>query len=82
MNVTIKFMSSLMTYSPQGADAAGFELDLEQSVTPHQIVERYRIPLDQVRVMMVNGVFLPPEKRDNALQDGDVLSVWPVIQGG
>ena len=81
MKVTVKFFSSLMEYLP--ADAADNAVDIVQAgpVSPNQVLERYKIPEAEVQTMMVNGVFLPPAKRDDPLSDGDTLTVWPALQG-
>jgi sulfur carrier protein ThiS len=40
------------------------------------------VPLGQVHLVLVNGVFVPPSVRDNPLSEGDELAVWPAVAGG
>ena len=82
MKVTIKFFSSLMEYLPANATDNSVEIVQASPVSPNQVLERYKIPEGEVQTMMINGVFLPPEKRDEPLSDGDTLTVWPALQGG
>ncbi len=82
MNITVKLFSSLMEYLPGDVDGNTLELSFNDDQTPHQIVDRYKVPREEVQMMMLNGVFLPEEQRDETLKDGDTLSVWPTIQGG
>lgn len=82
MKVTVKLFSSLMEYLPMGTSGNAIELIENSPLTPTDIMTRLKVPKMEVRTMMLNGTFLPEQERHKALQDGDVLSVWPVIQGG
>ena len=82
MNITLKLFSGLAEYLPPEAEGNALAVSAPASLTPHQLLDRYRLPHLEARVMMVNGAFLPPEQRDSPLRDGDVVSVWPSIQGG
>lgn len=82
VNITIKFFSSLMEYLPDTVDGNAIELTVSDTQTPNQLLDRYKVPREEAQMMMRNGVFMPIEERGNALQEGDVLSIWPTIQGG
>ena len=82
MKVTVKFFSSLMEYLPADAVDNSVEIVQGSPVSPNHVLERYKIPEAEVQTMMVNGVFLPPDKRGDPLSDGDTLTVWPALQGG
>ncbi len=82
MKVTVKFFSSLMEYLPPGTDDNTVELTGREALTPRQIIGRFSVPEAEVRTMMKNGTFLPEASRDIPLEDGDVLTVWPAMQGG
>lgn len=85
MSITMKLFSGLVEYLPPEAvgNALQVSISLESPIpTPHILIDKYRLPRKEAQVVMVNGKFVPPEKRDIPLQDGDVMSVWPSIQGG
>ena len=84
MKVTLKLFSGLMEYLPPEADGNALEVSAPASAPPtaHALIDRCRLPREQAKVVLRNGEFLPPEERDRPLQDGDVIAVWPSIQGG
>lgn len=82
MKITIKLFSNLLEYLPKDADGNQVELSLAPGTTANQAVAMLGVPRAEVRTVMKNGAFLAEDKRDKALQDGDVLTVWPAIQGG
>ncbi|MCY4149061.1 MAG: MoaD/ThiS family protein [Gammaproteobacteria bacterium] len=82
MKITVKLFSSLMEFLPPGTSGNTIELIENSPPTPTDIIERLKVPKADVKTMMLNGTFLPEQERNKALQDGDVLSVWPAIQGG
>ncbi len=82
MKITLKLFAGLTEYLPPQADGNAVEVAAHAPVTPHMLIDRYRLPRVDARVVMVNGEYLAAEKRDLPLQDGDVMSVWPSIQGG
>ena len=48
-----------------------------------QTIEPFGLPMKLVHLVLVNGVFVPPEERaTRQLADGDVLAIWPPIAGG
>ncbi len=71
-----------MEYLPDTADGNAIELTVSDTQTPNQLLERYKVPREEAQMMMCNGVFLPVEARSQPLREGDVLSIWPTIQGG
>ncbi len=71
-----------MEHLPPGSSGNTIELIENSPLTPTDIMERLKVPKTEVRTMMLNGTFLPEQERRKALQDGDVLSLWPAIQGG
>ena len=82
MKLTVKLMSSLMEYLPANAQGSSVSLVLPDTTSAFDLVSRFKIPLESVQVIMLNGEFLPEEKRAQSLSDGDIVSVWPSIQGG
>ncbi|MYJ51307.1 MAG: MoaD/ThiS family protein [Gammaproteobacteria bacterium] len=82
VKVTVKLFSSLMENLPPGTTGNSLELIEKSPPTPIEVMMRLKVPTAEVRTMMLNGTFLREEDRDKPLNDGDVLSVWPAIQGG
>lgn len=81
MKITLKLFADLDEYLP--ADARGNAVEVEaQEITANAVLARYKLPPAAIRVVMLNGNFLPEDQRDAQLQDGDVLAAWPTIQGG
>ena len=82
MNITVKFFSSLMDYLPDEVDGNAVEVSSGAALSANAVLARFKVPAAEVRTVMKNGTFLPEDERDDPLADGDVLTVWPAIQGG
>ena len=83
MRIHFELYASLMRYLPAQADRHRVTVEVPAEVTPHQLLERFGIPRDEARLVVLNGVFVPPSARDSArLREGDVLAVWPPVAGG
>ena len=82
MKIKVKLFANLMEYLPANTDGNSVELTVTDSATIHNIIDKIGIPREEVQIIMTNGEFCPQENRDTALSDGDVVSVWPSIQGG
>jgi len=58
-------------------------LPLTEGSTITQVIEPFGLPPKLVHLVLVNGKYIAPEQRATlALQDGDVLAIWPPIAGG
>jgi len=82
MNVTFKLYASLSEYLPPGSIDQQIKVDVAENTTPVMLLERYGVPLTEVHLVLVNGVFIPPSERNNPLAEGDQLAVWPAVAGG
>ncbi len=82
MRVTFKLYASLTEHLPAGADGHQAVLEVPDDTSPVQLLERHGVPLAQVHLVLVNGVFVPPGERERPLTDGDELAVWPAVAGG
>lgn len=83
MNITVKLFAGLRRYIPDGIGREGMVLTLPPSSTPHQVLDRLNVPRREAHLLLINGVFIEPEKREQAVfRDGDVLAVWPPVAGG
>ncbi len=82
MHLKLKLFSSLMEYLPANAEGNSVTLNLSGDISCHNLLDRYKIPRDIIQVIMVNGEFASTEARELPLSEGDIISVWPAIQGG
>lgn len=82
MILTFKLYASLSEYLPHGSHDQQIKVDVAEDTTPVMLLERYGVPLTEVHLVLVNGVFVPPSERNNPLSEGDQLAVWPAVAGG
>lgn len=84
MKVALKLYATLSDYLPVAARQNNrLDLEVEPGTTPAMLIERHALPLKLCHLVLINGVFVPPEARATcALVDGDVLAIWPPIAGG
>ena len=84
MNITFKLFATLTDYLPAEARRSNqVTLDVAQDASISQIIEPYGMPPKLVHLVLVNGKYIEPAQRaSHALQEGDVLAIWPPIAGG
>jgi sulfur carrier protein ThiS len=80
MQITIRLLASYRHYLPEGLDPqVGYSLTVEPGVTIGQVLDELPIPADGLCTFLVNGRHAV---RDQILQEGDALSVFPAVGGG
>lgn len=82
MKLTFKLYASLTRYMPVGSEGHQIDIQVPEGTTPVQVLEQHGVPIAQIHLVLRNGVFVPPSERDNALEEGDELAVWPAVAGG
>ncbi|CCE22468.1 MoaD/ThiS family protein [Methylotuvimicrobium alcaliphilum] len=83
MKITVKLFAGLRRYLPTGTTSEGLIMALSEAESPHQVLERFNLPRNQVHLLLINGIFIEPVDRDRPiLKEGDVLAVWPPVAGG
>jgi sulfur carrier protein ThiS len=88
MRITLKLYAMLSDHLPVEADGQkrnGNELPLivPEDTTVQGVIDRYRLPPKLVHLVLVNGVYVPPQARAAlVLAANDELAIWPPIAGG
>ena len=84
LHVTLKLYASLIDYlPPEVRSTHRLPLTLPAGTTIADVIGRQNLPLKLCHLVLVNGVYVPPaERATRALDDDDVLAIWPPIAGG
>src|SRR5271166_4439584 len=84
IRVTLKLYASLTPYLPEAfrkGHAMPMVVDAEATIA--SIVAPLGMPPALVKLVVLNGVFVPPSERAvKKFADGDVLAIWPPVAGG
>jgi molybdopterin converting factor small subunit len=79
VRVEIHLFATLTSYLPPGAREGIASIEVPDTSTVRDVVQRLGIPVDLERVTLVNGGDATPERR---LSPGDVVTVFPPLSGG
>lgn len=79
MRVSVRLYATLGRYRPGKASPAPFEVDLPQDATVECLLRAIGLPVEEARVVFVNGRARPGDWR---LACGDRIGVFPPIGGG
>lgn len=84
MKITFKLYATLQDRLPAGAVRNAVTIEVPESVSLNDIIDRYQVPRELAHLVLVNGVFHCLEDRDTPgmLKDNDVLAIWPPVAGG
>lgn len=83
MDVTIKLYASLGIYLPDHAVKNEAVVTVDDGTSVEALIDRYNVPREERHLVLLNGVFQPPNLRDTALlKEGDAVAVWPPVAGG
>lgn len=83
MRITVKLYATLADYLPAGTRNNAVERDVADGSSIRDVLAPFALPEKLTHLVLVNGVFVPPgERATHALQEADVLAVWPPIAGG
>lgn len=83
MQIQFKLYATLADLLPAGAVNNMVTLDVEPDVTPHQLIDQFKVPRPKAHLVLINGIYIEPENRDDALlKPGDTLIIFPAVAGG
>ncbi|MDE0095601.1 MAG: MoaD/ThiS family protein [Gammaproteobacteria bacterium] len=82
MKVELKLFATLMPYLPPGAKKNAVTVEVEPGCTMNQLISRYRVPREEVHLVLLNGHFVNENGRGAPLREGDTLAIWPPVAGG
>jgi len=79
MNIRVKLFATLSRYPGNGAPGVPFEIELSDGTTLADLVDRLKLPHEEVKVFFVNGRARPA---DWPLEAGDEVGIFPLVAGG
>lgn len=80
MQITIRLLASYRCYLPEGHDEqGGFAVEVQPGTTVRDALQSLPIPAADGCTFFLNGLH---GRRDQTLQAGDVLTVFPAAGGG
>ena len=80
MQITVRLLASYRQYLPEDHDAqAGYQLQVPPGAQVSDALAELPIPPGDLFTFFVNGRHA---QRDQVLQAGDILSVFPAVGGG
>lgn len=84
IHVTLKLYASLTQYLPEAfRKSHAMPLEVDETATIESLVAPLGMPPALVKLVVLNGVFVPPSQRATTrFAEGDVLAIWPPVAGG
>jgi len=84
IRMTLKLYASLTPYLPEACRKNhAMPIEVDPTATIDSVVAPLGMPPTLVKLVVLNGVFVPPgERATRHFTDGDVLAIWPPVAGG
>jgi sulfur carrier protein ThiS len=79
MQVRVKLFASLCRYFSDAAPGIPFEMEVPEGTTVAALVDRLKLPREEVKVFFVNGRARPI---DCSLEPDDDVGIFPLVAGG
>jgi sulfur carrier protein len=79
MEIEVKLFATLRDFLPEGSSRFSCRMEIDGKTRVLDILLKLKIPEEMPKIILVNGVH---GKKDQVLNDGDVLSVFPPVAGG
>ena len=82
MKITLKLYGGLEKYLPENSSKNQSFIEIRDSASVEHTLNNQGIPLEECKIVMVNGIHIMPEERaDKILSDSDSVAVWPQSTG-
>ena len=76
MKITLKLYAGLSQYLPENAVGNEAEIMIDPELDLQGVLDCYGIPSEQIFLVLVNGVYVPPDDREGyMLSELDALAV-------
>lgn len=83
MKLRVKLYASLKPYLPEGTAKNEADIEIPEGASVQSVLDSFNMPEGLYKLVLVNGVFIPPEVRANrGFVESDILAVWPPVAGG
>ncbi|MEE9326297.1 MAG: MoaD/ThiS family protein [Cocleimonas sp.] len=82
MKMYLELYASLMHLLPPGSARFKREIKVAEDAVVQDVIDEYKVPMEQVHIVLVNGKFVCDDRDKHLLKEGDVLSIWPPVAGG
>lgn len=84
MKVTFKLYATLQHLLPADAVDNAIQIEVDEDVTLHQIIDRFSVKRESAHLVLINGRYVDHEGRDEpgVVVEDDVIAVWPPVAGG
>jgi molybdopterin converting factor small subunit len=79
MEIEVKLFATLREYLPKGSSRFSCKMKINVSTRVQDILLRLKIPEQIPKIILINGVHA---KKDQVLNERDVLSIFPPVAGG
>jgi molybdopterin converting factor small subunit len=77
--ITLKLFATFRRYLPPDSQGPACHLEVPVGTPVAEVLNRFEVPTDGAAVILVNGHTAEPTQ---ALQEGDVVAVFPAMAGG
>jgi molybdopterin converting factor small subunit len=79
VRVQVKLFATLCRYFSNAAPGIPFEIEVPKDTTVADLVNRLKLPREEVKVFFINGRSRPMEW---PLEPGDEVGIFPLVAGG
>jgi len=79
MKIKVQLFANLRDYLPKGSLKSSCVLEVECPNSVADVLNQLRIPSDHPKIILING---SPGKETDLLKEGDILSIFPPVEGG